>query len=273
MDYEDKQTPEERRRIRDNYRNLIDNIQNNQEDLINPASDALNERLQEAEELFRPVKTPREAVLDSQAMNLIANLGRKKAQALHTEFVKFQSLEFAEKLITSLGDNTSSQGARLSSGGWHKLGVSVQPFFSKSPAFHFMCGSFERGARPQKEPRQLKRKEKDNTVGKETVPRQLQSFGEEEKNEATTEEVDRVYRILQEQSADKRMYWVYSTSLSMQREDVLGPFYIPEYAERGLLGLFYIPEYAGEGCIGSILHSSLCRERMYWVYSTSLNMQ
>ncbi|KAL3865182.1 hypothetical protein ACJMK2_006799 [Sinanodonta woodiana] len=199
----DKQTPEERRRIREYYRNLIENIQNNQEDLINPESDALNERLQEAEELFKPVKTTREAVLDSQAMNLIANLGRKKAQALHTEFVKFQPVEFAEKLITSLGDPiTSSQGTRISSAGWQKLGVSVQPFFSRSPAFHFMCGSFERGARPQKEPRQIKRKEKDNTVGKETVPRQLQSFGEEEKNEATTEEVDRVHRILLEQYAE-----------------------------------------------------------------------
>ena len=46
------------------------------------------------------MKNAREAVLDSTAMCIISNLGRQKAQALHTEFIRFQPTEFAEKLVS-----------------------------------------------------------------------------------------------------------------------------------------------------------------------------
>ena len=46
------------------------------------------------------VRMTREAALDSQALVLIANIGRQKAQALNTEFVRFQPVEFAEKLVS-----------------------------------------------------------------------------------------------------------------------------------------------------------------------------
>jgi len=42
---------------------------------------------------------PREGALDSQAVLMITNLGRQKAEALHTDFVKFEPGEFAEKLV------------------------------------------------------------------------------------------------------------------------------------------------------------------------------
>ena len=48
-----------------------------------------------------PVVNAREGVYDSMAMSLIASMGRLKAQNLHTEFVRFQATEFAEKLVSS----------------------------------------------------------------------------------------------------------------------------------------------------------------------------
>jgi len=41
--------------------------------------------------------------LDSQAVHLIANYGRMKAQALNTEFIQFQPTEFASKLVRPKG--------------------------------------------------------------------------------------------------------------------------------------------------------------------------
>ena len=40
-----------------------------------------------------------EAALDSHALALVANLGRQRAQALNTAFVKFDTNQFAEKLV------------------------------------------------------------------------------------------------------------------------------------------------------------------------------
>ncbi|XP_060568323.1 non-structural maintenance of chromosomes element 4 homolog A-like [Ruditapes philippinarum] len=197
---ETQQNREERRQIRLRYRNLIDELQENREELINPESNELSERLREADELFKPVKCAREVALDSQAMSMIANIGRMKAQALHTEFVRFQPTEFASKLINFVGGQTASQSesARISALGWARLGKATQPFFKRAPTFQYMLGSFERGPKPVKERQQRAPKEKDNIVGKETVPQQLKDFKTTDQSEATTEEVERVLQILRD---------------------------------------------------------------------------
>lgn len=48
------------------------------------------------------MKMTREAALDSTAIAIIAHYGKQKAQALHTEFVKFQPTEFADKLVRTV---------------------------------------------------------------------------------------------------------------------------------------------------------------------------
>ncbi|XP_064608830.1 EP300-interacting inhibitor of differentiation 3-like [Liolophura sinensis] len=180
-------------------------MKEHQHDLINPESDSLNERLREADELFNPVKMTREAALDSTAIAIIAHYGKQKAQALHTEFVKFQPTEFADKLMTLMSgcelSEDENNSSRMTKDVWAKLGDAVQPMFKRSPPLHFLFGSFEReevdlhvSRRPPN--RDLNRA--DNNKENATRPEQLPSF-EGEKQEATTAEVERVLGILQSQ--------------------------------------------------------------------------
>ncbi|OWF55260.1 non-structural maintenance of chromosomes element 4 homolog A-like [Mizuhopecten yessoensis] len=188
------QNRSERLRVRHDYRVLIEDIQKNTHDMINPESKRLQEVLDEANSLNKEVRMPREGALDSQAVLLISNLSRQKAEALHTDFVKFEPIEFAEKLITFVDGGADRQ---MTPQNWVMLGSAVQKFFKKSPAFHFMGGSFERLAVPKmgnKRPPKLK--EKDNLQEKATVPKQLNNFGEGGRNEGTTQEVERVFGLL-----------------------------------------------------------------------------
>ena len=45
------------------------------------------------------VRLPREAALDSQLLVAVSRLSRKKAQSLQAEFVTFEPVEYAEKLV------------------------------------------------------------------------------------------------------------------------------------------------------------------------------
>ncbi|WAR22249.1 EID3-like protein [Mya arenaria] len=108
----------ERRATRLQYRNIITDLQVHRDDLVNPQSEELQERLREVDENFKRVERAREAALDSQAMHLIANIGRMKAQALHTEFVRFQPTEFAQKLLKTFegmdeGEATTEEVERV----------------------------------------------------------------------------------------------------------------------------------------------------------------
>ncbi|XP_033756079.1 non-structural maintenance of chromosomes element 4 homolog A-like [Pecten maximus] len=188
------QNRSERLRVRHDYRVLIEDIQKNTHDMINPESKRLQEALDEANSLNKEVRMPREGALDSQAVLLISNLSRQKAEALHTDFVKFEPVEFAEKLITFVDGGADRQ---ITPQNWVMLGTAVQKFFKKSPAFHFMGGSFERLAVPKIGNKRVpKMKEKDNLQEKATVPKQLNNFGEGGKNEGTTQEVERLFGLL-----------------------------------------------------------------------------
>ncbi|XP_060064546.1 non-structural maintenance of chromosomes element 4 homolog A-like [Ylistrum balloti] len=194
------QNRNERLRVRHDYRVLIEDIQKNTHDMINPESKRLQEVLDEANSLNKEVRMPREGALDSQAVLLISNLSRQRAEALHTDFVKFEPVEFAEKLITFVD---SGADRHMTPQNWVMLGSAVQKFFKKSPAFHFMGGSFERLAVPKTDNKRApKLKEKDNLQEKATVPKQLNNFGEGGKNEGTTQEVERLFGLLKKYYRD-----------------------------------------------------------------------
>ncbi|KAL4229275.1 Non-structural maintenance of chromosomes element 4 A [Mactra antiquata] len=123
-----------------------------------------------------------------------------KAQALHTDFIKFQATDFASKIIKFAGGDSASEttGVRISPLGWSRFGKALQSSFKQTPIFQFMLGSFERGPKPVKVKQQRAPKDKDNTVGKETVPQQLKDFKNNDQSEATTEEVERVHQIIKD---------------------------------------------------------------------------
>uniref|UniRef100_A0A8B9PA40 Non-structural maintenance of chromosomes element 4 n=1 Tax=Apteryx owenii TaxID=8824 RepID=A0A8B9PA40_APTOW len=87
-----------RRMIRNQYRELIYSVQQNREDMLNSKSNKLTEALEEANKLFSGVSCAREAALDAQFLVLASNLGKEKANELHSEMTAFDSPAFAEDL-------------------------------------------------------------------------------------------------------------------------------------------------------------------------------
>ncbi|KAK6185614.1 hypothetical protein SNE40_007810 [Patella caerulea] len=237
------QDEKERREIRHKYRTFIEDMERDKHDLINPESDSLNERLKQADELYKPVKMTREAALDSQALVLIANMGRQKAQALNTEFVKFQPVEFVEKLVakTFLCGNVL-EDRTISTEKWCSLGKAVQPSFKRCPPFRFINGSFERGEVQVRKERVKKIKEKDNTVDKATVPVQVQRVQDTDKMEATTAEVERIFAKLQEcykiSKNNPLCYFEFVTNPFSFGQTVENIFYVSFLVRDGLVKIF-----------------------------------
>ncbi|GFR77725.1 non-structural maintenance of chromosomes element 4 homolog A-like, partial [Elysia marginata] len=71
------------------------------QEVINPSNedDLLFEKLQTVDKLFKPVRNTREAALDSASLVNISELGKKKAQALKTDFLRFNAADFCDKVV------------------------------------------------------------------------------------------------------------------------------------------------------------------------------
>lgn len=194
-----------RRIIRNQYRELIYSVQQNREDMLSSKSNRLTEALEEANKLFSGVSCAREAALDAQFLVLASNLGKEKANELHSDMTTFDSLVFAEDLLTFMGINrieveendsdSDSISGYLPNDAWHKLGEETEKYFRRAPSFHYMLGSFKSDPPV---PRQRIERQKKATGGEEkrAMPAQLKKM-EESHQEATEKEVERILGLLQ----------------------------------------------------------------------------
>ncbi|XP_035747441.1 non-structural maintenance of chromosomes element 4 homolog A, partial [Egretta garzetta] len=178
----------------------------NREDMLSSRSNRLTEALEEANKLFSGVSRAREAALDAQFLVLASNLGKEKANELHSEMTAFDSLAFAEDLLTFMGinrieveendsDSEGISGGYLPSNAWQKLGEETEKYFRRAPSFHYMLGSFKSDPPV---PRQRIERQKKTTGGEEkrAMPAQLKKM-EESHQEATEKEVERILGLLQ----------------------------------------------------------------------------
>ncbi|XP_068545152.1 non-structural maintenance of chromosomes element 4 homolog A [Anas acuta] len=195
-----------RRLIRNQYRELICSVQQNREDVLSSKSNRLTEALEEANKLFSGVLCAREAALDAQFLVIASNLGKEKANELRSEMTTFESLTFAEDLLTFMGinrievdgndsDTENVSAGYLPSNAWHKLGEEAEKYFRRAPSFHYMLGSFKSDPPV---PRQRIERQKKAAGGQEkrAMPAQLKKM-EESHQEATEKEVERILGLLQ----------------------------------------------------------------------------
>ncbi|XP_035185302.1 non-structural maintenance of chromosomes element 4 homolog A [Oxyura jamaicensis] len=203
---EGREDERSRRMIRNQYRELICSVQQNREDMLSSKSNRLTEALEEANKLFSGVSCAREAALDAQFLVLASNLGKEKANELRSEMTTFDSLTFAEDLLTFMGinrievDGNDSDTENISAGylpsnAWHKLGEEAEKYFRRAPSFHYMLGSFKSDPPV---PRQRIERQKKAAGGelKRAMPAQLKKM-EESHQEATEKEVERILGLLQ----------------------------------------------------------------------------
>ncbi|NXG21347.1 NSE4A protein, partial [Grallaria varia] len=174
----------------------------NREEMLNSKSNRLTEALEEANKLFDGVCRAREAALDAQFLVLASNLGKEKANELHSEMTAFDSATFAEDLLTTMGinrteveENDSEPGGFLPSDAWQKVGEEALKHFRRAPTFHYMLGSFKSDP-PVAKQRIERQKKASRGEAKQAMPAQLKKM-EESHEEATEKEVERILGILQ----------------------------------------------------------------------------
>ncbi|XP_019358480.1 PREDICTED: non-structural maintenance of chromosomes element 4 homolog A [Gavialis gangeticus] len=193
-----------RRLIRHQYRELINTVQQNREAMLNSKSNKLTEALEEANILFTGVSRAREAALDAQFLVLASNLGKEKANELHSDMTAFDLPAFAEDLLTFMGlnriqdndsDEEGSTGGYLPNDAWHKLGAEAETYFRRAPSFHYMLGSFSADP-PVPKQRIERQKRKTGREERSAMPAQLRRM-EESHQEATEKEVERILGLLQ----------------------------------------------------------------------------
>ncbi|NXF84534.1 NSE4A protein, partial [Sclerurus mexicanus] len=172
----------------------------NREEMLSSKSNRLTEALEEANKLFDGVCRAREAVLDAQFLVLASNLGKEKANELHSEMTAFDSATFAEDLLTTMGinrteieENESEPGGFLPSDAWEKVGEEALKHFRRAPTFHYMLGSFKSDP-PVAKQRIERQKKASRGEAKRAMPAQLKKM-EESHEEAT--EIERILGILQ----------------------------------------------------------------------------
>ncbi|NWI87594.1 NSE4A protein, partial [Pitta sordida] len=171
----------------------------NREEMLNSKSNRLTETLEEANKLFDEVSRPREAALDAQFLVIASNLGKEKANELHSEMTTFDTALFAEDLLTFMGINRTevdeNDSGFLPSDAWEKVGEEAMKYFRRAPTFHYMLGSFK-SEPPVAKQRIERQKKASRGEAKRAMPAQLKKM-EESHQEATEKEVERILGILQ----------------------------------------------------------------------------
>ena len=193
QDDQKQPSEEERREVRNVHARIRDELIAAQDGITGKG---LQDMLDTVEHNFSRVQTPREAIKDAENIKLLSEMHRQRMQAYDLNLVRFLPEEFAANLKQYCVVTLRSQVDRdvLSAKSWSMLGQHCQPYFRTSPALHFMLGSFERGEVVKKVASE--RKPRDNEPGKITELKQLESFKETSRNEATTKEVEDVLQTL-----------------------------------------------------------------------------
>ncbi|XP_053165045.1 non-structural maintenance of chromosomes element 4 homolog A [Hemicordylus capensis] len=195
-----------RRLIRQQYRELISTVQQNREMMLSTRNDKLTEALEDANKLFTGVSRAREAALDAQFLVLASNLGKEKANQLHSDMAVFDPSAFAEDLLSFMGlnrlegedsdsDDEHIAAGFLPSNAWHILGEEARKYFRRAPTFHFMLGAFTADP-PVERPRIERQRKRAGPDEGRAMPAQLKKM-EESNQEATEKEVERILGLLQ----------------------------------------------------------------------------
>ncbi|NXR45985.1 NSE4A protein, partial [Hippolais icterina] len=175
----------------------------NREAMLNSRSNRLTEALEEANALFDGVCRAREAALDAQFLVLASNIGKEKANELHSDMSAFDSTAFAEDLLTFMGINRTEEtddsedgpGGFLPTDAWKRMGEEALKYFKRAPDVHYMLGSFK-SEPPVPKQRIERQKKASRGKAEQAMPAQLKKM-EESHQEATEKEVERILRILQ----------------------------------------------------------------------------
>ncbi|CDH49860.1 non-structural maintenance of chromosome element4 [Lichtheimia corymbifera JMRC:FSU:9682] len=216
--FDPKQDKEERRRLRKKYRSLIGETEGNKRELAQMGSEGLGSSIDRGNKLFKEVRNPLEAVLDSRFMTLTADIATQRARNANIGNSAFDADEFISK-VKRFG--TRSNARELDDLDWKRIGHHAAAHSDRVTSIDFMLG-----------PLKTEKKER-KTAGRRNIirmdtnavrPTQLDETDLQNQENETSANVNEIYRLLNENGPYNYLKFVTNpTSFSQTVENI---FYV-----------------------------------------------
>lgn len=186
------QVPDDRKKIRNKYQELIDDAQREKEN-EDFNVDNIMKNMCQADELFKEVCRPQEAIFDARLVGIHSEIAKKRAHEIQVGS-PFNPTAFLRKLAYELtGQHSDSDVIPLGDEAWVKLGSKVCHMFNMTPKVNFIQGTF---VEPVESTRQQQKRAKEKEVKvKSTEPRVIDP-SQRESVAKTYDEIQKIKKIL-----------------------------------------------------------------------------
>ncbi|KAI9012571.1 Nse4 C-terminal-domain-containing protein [Phycomyces nitens] len=218
--YDPNQDKDQRRVIRQSYRTLIKKTKDNRRDFMEDESLGLYETLSKANDLYQNVRNTQEASLDSKLLVLSADIGAQKARNMRLEQQLFNLDEFVSKLKT-IGRPETSAIDNQGELNWKAIGMHAIQFGKRAHSIDFMLGPLSVEKKQRKAARQGSGIRKKHEV---VQPTQLKEDDVAQKENETSNNVNQIYRILDEQGPSN--YFEFIVNPDSFSQSVENMFYV-----------------------------------------------
>lgn len=135
---------ENRRKLRQKYRDAIRQTQKESKELAAPSDERLLHKVNESTELFKNVRQTREGALDAQFLKLTSDISREKADAFQAESIIFDDKMFSSNLRAIMSQYGASSSSVKNPLMWNKIFPYCNTLhLKKAPGFTTLFGCLE----------------------------------------------------------------------------------------------------------------------------------
>jgi len=190
-----KQNAEERRKIRSEYRKLMRVAVERKDEILRPDTAALEEILQQVDQLHERVRKPREQAVDSELLCQLADFGLEMAKRFSATASGMTPKEYIVHLRNNfvLGIEKQKLGeADPAAFEWRRMGQQVSKYFESAPSYSWMQGLLD--VRPRE--RKLSQRRAREQLGELVRPEEVTDMTEEQVTAEQTKHMEEMYRVL-----------------------------------------------------------------------------
>ena len=89
------------------------------------------------DDIYEKVVASKEAAIDSEGIRLLSSIGREQVETTHGELIQFDTVSYAEKLVTFMGGRRGDLSSHPCLN-WEKLGERAAKAFRRAPVVSFL---------------------------------------------------------------------------------------------------------------------------------------
>ncbi|KAI0029661.1 Nse4 C-terminal-domain-containing protein [Vararia minispora EC-137] len=196
MAYDPNQNPEDKRRIRQQYRGLMVDDDGNTLKASNYTTEQLVETVHRADEIFQGVRAPGEATLDSNLLLMMSNMGAAKARAMKAGGASFDIDDFVARLLSVMASGDPDESGAPGPLDWEIVGRKALAVSRRAPAMDFMLGPLQV---EQKKRAAKQRAKLDKNKADEQKPQEMREEDIQRSENETTKNVIMIKELLEAQ--------------------------------------------------------------------------